>query len=81
MGVRLDGFPSMRWPRLRRILEREPLNYRIVHQSGSHRKMQAPNRPELHLAFHDRTELPGGLVRKILVQDIGLTEKEALDLL
>ena len=70
-------FPSMRWPRLKRILERAPLSYRITAQEGSHRTLEALGRPTLHLSFHDAQELPGGLVRKILVKDVGLTEDEA----
>jgi len=31
----------------------------------------------LYLAFHDRAELPPGLVRKILVGDVGLDETTA----
>lgn len=71
----------MRWPQLQRVLEREPLSYRITRQTGSHRTMEALGRPTLHLSFHDRQELPGRLVRKILVSDIGLSETEALALL
>jgi predicted RNA binding protein YcfA (HicA-like mRNA interferase family) len=71
----------MRWPRLRRILEREPLGYREDRtHGGSHRWMSAPNRPRIHLAFHDNADLPGYLVRKVLMVDVGLTEAEALDL-
>lgn len=43
--------------------------------------MTAEGRPQLLLSFHDGQEIPGGLVRKILVKDIGLTEDEALLLL
>lgn len=71
----------MRWPRLERILTRHPLNYEVTRQRGSHRTLTAPGRPTLHLSFHDRQELPGGLIRKILVQDVGLTESEARNLL
>jgi len=71
----------MRWRRLRQILEREPLGYRIVRQVGSHRTMRAPGRPQLLLSFHDGQEIPGGMVRKILVKDVGLSEAEALLLL
>jgi len=34
--------------------------------------------PDLHLAFHDGQEIPPGLVRKILVRDVGLSVAEAL---
>jgi predicted RNA binding protein YcfA (HicA-like mRNA interferase family) len=77
----VNRFPAMRWPQLRRVLEREPLGYRIARQVGSHRTMTAPSRPTLLLSFHDRQEIPGSLVRKILLNDIGLTEREALELL
>jgi predicted RNA binding protein YcfA (HicA-like mRNA interferase family) len=75
-------FPSMRWPRLERILAREPLRYRTDRQSGSHRTLKSDaGYPDLHLAFHDQAELAPGLVRKILVRDVGLSEEEALALL
>jgi len=71
----------MKWPQLRRILESEPLSYRIIRQTGSHRTMEAVGRPILHLSFHDHQEIPGGLVRKILVRDVGLSDAEARALL
>jgi predicted RNA binding protein YcfA (HicA-like mRNA interferase family) len=74
-------FPAVAWPQFKRVLERRPLSYRVVKQSGSHRTMEADGRPRLLLAFHDDAELPPGLVRKILVRDIGLSEDEALKLL
>jgi predicted RNA binding protein YcfA (HicA-like mRNA interferase family) len=75
-------FPSMRWPELRRVLEREPLRYRVARQTGSHRQLKSEaGYPDLNLAFHDRQELPPGLVRKVLCRDVGLSEPEALELL
>jgi len=71
----------MKWPQLKRVLERQPLGYRVTKQSGSHRTMESEGRPTLWLAFHDRAELPPGLVRKIMVKDIGLSEEDALELL
>lgn len=71
----------MPWPALRRMLERQPLEYRLERQSGSHLKLTAMGRPDLYLAFHDRATIPPGLVRKILVQDVGLEEGEALGLI
>lgn len=66
----------MKWPQLRRILEREPLGYRITRQTGSHKKLEADGRPILRLSFHDNQDLPGGLVRDILVEAVG-SEEEA----
>lgn len=83
----MDSFPSMRWSRLFKILSRAPLNYRIERRGsgqrrkGSHRKLVADGRPDLRMAFHERQELPGGLVRTILVDQVGLAEEEARALL
>jgi predicted RNA binding protein YcfA (HicA-like mRNA interferase family) len=71
----------MRWPQLRRILEREPLNYQVTRQEGSHRVYEAEGRPRLLMSFHDNQEIPPGLVRRILVQQVGLTDDEARGLL
>jgi predicted RNA binding protein YcfA (HicA-like mRNA interferase family) len=77
----MGKFPTMKAKRLLAVLEREPLNYRVSRQSGSHRRMEAPGRPPLTFAFHDRATVPSGLVRKVLVRDIGLAEDEARKLL
>ncbi len=75
-------FPSMRWPALRRVLEREPLTYTVARASGSHLTLKsAAGYPDLHLAFHERQEIPPGLVRKILCRDVGLSKEDALRLL
>jgi len=76
LGYVGERFPSMRWPQLERILAREPLGYKVTRQAGSHRTLVAPNRPVLHLSFHDNQELPGGMVRKVL-RDAGLSDDEA----
>lgn len=77
----MGQFPTMKAKRLLAVLEREPLNYRVSRQSGSHRRMEAPDRPPLTFAFHDRATVPSGLIRKVLVRDIGLAEDEARKLL
>jgi predicted RNA binding protein YcfA (HicA-like mRNA interferase family) len=77
----VSQFPSMKARRLVAALEREPLGYRVTRQSGSHRRMEAPGRPPLTFAFHDNATIPPGLVRKILIKDIGLAEDEARKLL
>jgi predicted RNA binding protein YcfA (HicA-like mRNA interferase family) len=64
-----------------KILTRRPLAYKVTRQKGSHRTLEAEGRPTLHLSFHDDQDLPPGLVRKILVEDVGLTENEARNLL
>lgn len=71
----------MRWPQLHRLLKREPLNYEVTRQTGSHKTLESPDHPTLHLAFHDNAEIPSGLVRRILTRDIGLADSEARRLL
>lgn len=74
-------FPAMKSGALLAILGREPLNYVEVRRQGSHRRLVADGRPPLVFAFHDGVEIPPGLVRKILVKDVGLSEADALALL
>lgn len=77
----MGQFPTIKAKRLLAVLEREPLNYRVSRQSRSHRRMEAPGRPPLTFAFHDSATVPSGLVRKVLVRDVGLAEDEARKLL
>ncbi len=77
----MNPFPSMKAKRLLAVLERKPLGYRVARQSGSHRRMESPDYPTLTFAFHDKATIPAGLVRKILVRDVGLAEDEARKLL
>jgi predicted RNA binding protein YcfA (HicA-like mRNA interferase family) len=63
------------------VLQREPLGYKIVRQRGSHHRLAAPGRPSFTFAFHDGDTVAPGLVRSVLVGDVGLEEDEALDLL
>lgn len=63
------------------MLERKPLSYRAVRQTGSHRRLRSPDYPPLTFAFHDNVTVPPWTVRKILVNDVGLGEDEAQKLL
>lgn len=77
----MTQFPSLKARQLLRILDAQPLGYRTVRQSGSHRTLEAPSRPMLTVAFHERATIAPGLVRQILVRRVGLCEDEALRLL
>lgn len=77
----MDAFPSLKASKLLALLMREPLGYRVVRQSGSHRRLRAPGRPALTWAFHDRRTLAPREVHNVLVSQVGLAEAEALDLL
>ena len=76
-----NRFPSLKARALLAVLCREPLGYRVIRQVGSHRRLEARGLPSLTLAFHERATIVPGLVRKILVDDVGLTEDEARRLL
>jgi predicted RNA binding protein YcfA (HicA-like mRNA interferase family) len=77
----VEQFPAVKAKRLLAILESKALGYRVVRQAGSHRRMETPGRPSLTFAFHDKATIPAGLVRKILIKDVGLAEDEARKLL
>ena len=74
-----DAFPSLKARQMLTILQR--LGYEVTRQSGSHRKMEALGRPVIFFSFHDRATLPSGMVRTILVKQIGLSDEEARALL
>jgi len=70
-------FPSVKAKTMLKVLTSGPLNYKVVRRSGSHRRLEANGRPALTFAFHDKATLAPGVVRKILVKDVGLAEEEA----
>ena len=75
-------FPSIKARKMFAVLARAPLGYTTLRQVGSHKVLRSSSGyPDLFLAFHDKATVAPGLVRKILVDDVGLTEEEALSLL
>jgi predicted RNA binding protein YcfA (HicA-like mRNA interferase family) len=74
-------FPSLKAKQLLRVLQAEPLGYRIVRQKGSHRKMEAANHQPVVFAFHDGQTIRPSTVREILCHQVGLSEQDALALL
>ncbi len=61
---------------------KEPLGYEIVRQRGSHRKLESRNGyTKFGFSFHDKATVPGGKVKEILVDRVGLSEEEARELL
>lgn len=77
----MADFPSLKAKQLLRVLTRKPLNYRVVAQRGSHRKLESDGRPSVNFAWHDGATVAPSMVRKLLVTKIGLTEEEAHDCL
>jgi predicted RNA binding protein YcfA (HicA-like mRNA interferase family) len=64
------------------VLMRPPLHYRVVRQVGSHRRLKsAAGYPPLTFAWHDGATVTPGLVRKVLVRQVGLSAQEALQCL
>ncbi|MHB1568103.1 MAG: type II toxin-antitoxin system HicA family toxin [Solirubrobacteraceae bacterium] len=66
---------------LLRILMRSPLSYSETRRSGSHRRLKATGRPPITWAYHDGRTLSPREVRRVLVDQVGLDESEALALL
>lgn len=73
----MGGLPTLRGRQLLAILTREPLNYRIVRQRGSHRTLTSSAWPRIIYAFHDSQEVTGFVVRDVLVNQVGLTDADA----
>lgn len=76
----LSQFPSLKARRLLRVLTRG-LGYEVVRQTGSHRRMEAVGRPPITFSFHDRQTIRPATEKKILCNQVGLSEDEALRLL
>jgi predicted RNA binding protein YcfA (HicA-like mRNA interferase family) len=55
------------------------LGYEVVRRTGSHRRLMATGRPALTFAFHDSESLAPGVVRDILVKQVGLSVEQALN--
>lgn len=79
--MRFEDKSSSRARELLNILLRKPLNYRIMRVRGSHWTLISPDRPRILYSYHDSEELSGHMVRKILVNGVGLNESEALEVL
>jgi predicted RNA binding protein YcfA (HicA-like mRNA interferase family) len=63
------------------ILMKNPLNYRIMRIRGSHRTLVSNERPRILFSYHASEELSGFKVKKILINGVGLSESEALEVL
>lgn len=69
-----------RWARaLLRLLERKPLQYRQTNKTGgSHRRMESDaGYPMLFFSFHDGVTVGGTMVKKVLLDQVGLDEATA----
>ena len=71
----------MKAARLLRVLMNEPLNYRLLRVTGSHRILVSTNYPQLTYWPHDGKEVTPKIVKYYLVHIVGLSVDEALELL
>lgn len=79
MVVPASRFPALKAPEVRRLLAR--IGYRQVRQRGSHRKLVASGRQPIGFWYHDKADVPPRALRKMLVENAGLTDEEIQDLL
>lgn len=73
----MHQFPSMKIRDLIRCLCRSPLYYKIIRQRGSHRTLKSAYYPTLTIGYHDSVEVSGRYIRNLLVNEIGLSESMA----
>jgi len=64
-----------------RVLMREPLNYSILRQRGSHCILVSSHFPRILYSYHDGVELSGSEVRALLMNQIGLTYTAAMEVI
>ena len=73
-----DSWRAMRGKKVRILIERHCGG--PVRQKGSHRRYKSPiNGARFTYAYHEGAEVNGNIVRKILVEDIGLSVSEAAE--
>jgi predicted RNA binding protein YcfA (HicA-like mRNA interferase family) len=78
----MSDFPSLKVGTVLRILEREPLSYSITRQKGSHRTMYSgQGYGRVLLSGHKGQEMTSNHVKKLFVDQVGLTVEDALNLL
>jgi len=77
--VNVSDYPTLKPRQVLAMLKR--VGYQQVRQKGSHRRLEADDRPPITLAYHDGSDVPRIALRKLLEKQIGLSEAEIRDLL
>ncbi|CAB4597206.1 unannotated protein [freshwater metagenome] len=77
----MEKFPAMKSKMVLRVLMREPLNYSILRQRGSHRILVSSHFPRILYSYHDVVELSGSEVRALLMNQIGLSHTAAMEVI
>lgn len=73
------NYPTLNFRKVLSLVKQ--VGYRQVRQSGSHRWLEADGRPPITLAYHDGSDVPARALRKLLENQIGLSEPEIRALL
>lgn len=76
--IPVSWFPALKHREVLGLLRRA--GYRVQRQSGSHRRLVAPDRPPLTLAMHAGRAMSPRHLRSLLAQ-AQLTDEEIVDLL
>jgi hypothetical protein len=63
----------MRGRKLAKIVEK---HCEYLRSSGGHRRYRGRHK-EFTFAYHDGDDITGNMVRRVLIEDVGLTEAEA----
>jgi len=67
----------MKTKELIRCLYGSPLYYKIIRQKSSHRTLKSAYYPTLTIGYHDSVEVSGRYIKNLLVNEIGLSEDMA----
>ena len=74
-------FKSLKAGIFYRLLTSDPLNYRLSgNKGGSHKILIAKGRISITFYWHDSVEIPGYVIKNLLVKRALLTEQEAYKL-
>lgn len=77
----MHKFKSLKARVFYRLLTSNPLNYRLGSiKSGSHRMLISQGRKQITFSWHDNAEIPGYIVKRILIENAQLSEEEAFKL-
>ena len=77
----MQKFKSLKARIFYRLLTSEPLNYRIDHiKGGSHRTLVSEGRLPVIFTWHPNAEIPGYIIKVVLIKNALLSEEEAFKL-
>lgn len=66
----MHNYPSITGKKLIRILEL--LGFEVIRINGSHHRLKHPDGRVTTVPVHKNIDLPKGLLRKIIIEDLGM---------